>query len=949
MDDELRELMSRYRELRAACDAGSLSREEFLRILGEAAIPDSENPGCWWNVDPGSGNWVYFDGKAWRRRSPETPEARPSPRSAGGARPAPPAEVTTTAGDGIRAWLVALVILLLAAVVVAGAVVIRLLLEPASEPRAAGRGRRDAAGERSLEVLGLIPAGDYNLMRAYSPADKYFSPLYRRLSEEVAALAGARAADDAVAAGIGTRLDRYRLALYLVSQSEEENLVYHQGRVDESDLLDYCSERLGWGEMAEASEADQSYRADAEGNAFLLAADGVLIGRSETIVAAIGVTEDGDERGRGLNDDEAFGAALALADTDATEFLVLWGSQIDETRAALRLLLASEWPDAESALSAVASMQALAYSVYWREDLRIGVEIKVLLGEEEAAAALASFLEQEMEWIVLRFGADVLGHFLEIGDDAPAPSDVGRMAGNVTVSRQERTVAIGFGLTWRELSRLYGFEREFQPGAATAGEIPAEIPAEDSEAEGPPAFRGTDCSGAINISVETPVSGSVRGTAPLYYRFVAAASGPYRIYTSGNTDTLGALLDGDCLLLEEDDDSGSGSNFSIERELAAGTYHVQVWGFGSGTSGPFELRVEMLDPTRPRPDGGGVDESVDESIDESVEEVRIGAPASGFLRGRTPILYRFSIAVSGHYAIYTESNTDTRGALLDSDRRPLDDDDDGGERLNFRIERTLLPGTYYVNVWGFSEGTSGPFSLVVEEVAVDSGGGGSGGCSGAGRVEVGSSTIHSLGGTNREIFRFEVAEPDAYTITTSGLLDTVGELLDSNCSTIAINDDGGQRTNFLISRRLNPDTYYVSVRGYSPSQRGQYVLLIFRGEGEGSAGVGGCAGALAVEIGRPVEGILNGTGQLFYRFEVSYGGRYQIYTTGDIDLVGTLYDERCQAIATDDDSGQDYNFRITTRDLEPGTYYVSVRPYNRDAFGPFTLHIEAEGTVIAQL
>ena len=139
------------------------------------------------------------------------------------------------------------------------------------------------------------------------------------------------------------------------------------------------------------------------------------------------------------------------------------------------------------------------------------------------------------------------------------------------------------------------------------------------------------------------------------------------------------------------------------------------------------------------------------------------------------------------------------------------------------------------------------------------------------------------------------------------------------------------------------------MRGYSPRQRGQYVLLIFRGAGEGSAGGGGCSGAQPVEIGRPVEGIMTGAGQLFYRFEVSYGGRYQIYTTGDIDLVGTLYDERCQAIATDDDSGQDYNFRITTRDLEPGTYYVSVRPYNRDAAGPFTLHVEAEGTVIAQL
>ena len=74
-------------------------------------------------------------------------------------------------------------------------------------------------------------------------------------------------------------------------------------------------------------------------------------------------------------------------------------------------------------------------------------------------------------------------------------------------------------------------------------------------------------------------------------------------------------------------------------------------------------------------------------------------------------------------------------------------------------------------------------------------------------------------------------------------------------------------------------------------------------------------------------------------------GLYTIYTEGNIDTVGTLYDSNGNAIACDDDAGEHYNFSITARLNYGETYYIGVREYSGKS-GNFSIMLtfaEAEG------
>ncbi len=66
-----------------------------------------------------------------------------------------------------------------------------------------------------------------------------------------------------------------------------------------------------------------------------------------------------------------------------------------------------------------------------------------------------------------------------------------------------------------------------------------------------------------------------------------------RIETTGSSDTVGGLYDGDGYRLRVDDDGGSGGNFRIVKTLSPGRYFVRVEG-GAGAEGLYGLTVEGL-------------------------------------------------------------------------------------------------------------------------------------------------------------------------------------------------------------------------------------------------------------------------------------------------------------------------------------------------------------------
>ena len=75
--------------------------------------------------------------------------------------------------------------------------------------------------------------------------------------------------------------------------------------------------------------------------------------------------------------------------------------------------------------------------------------------------------------------------------------------------------------------------------------------------------------------------------------------------------------------------------------------------------------------------------------------------------------FRVVVAEAGTLTVETAGNADTYGTLFDNTRAELATNDDGGSGSNFRIERQVQAGTYYVEVRGFRPSTTGSYELRV--------------------------------------------------------------------------------------------------------------------------------------------------------------------------------------------------------------------------------------------
>lgn len=75
--------------------------------------------------------------------------------------------------------------------------------------------------------------------------------------------------------------------------------------------------------------------------------------------------------------------------------------------------------------------------------------------------------------------------------------------------------------------------------------------------------------------------------------------------------------------------------------------------------------------------------------------------------------FRLQVGIPGVLTLYTTGTTDTYGYLLNAQGKELAHNDDASAtNANFRIARSMTPGTYYVRIRHFSTGGTGAYSLV---------------------------------------------------------------------------------------------------------------------------------------------------------------------------------------------------------------------------------------------
>ena len=122
----------------------------------------------------------------------------------------------------------------------------------------------------------------------------------------------------------------------------------------------------------------------------------------------------------------------------------------------------------------------------------------------------------------------------------------------------------------------------------------------------------------------------------------------------------------------------------------------------------------------------------------------------------------------------------------------------------------------------------------------------------------------------------------------------------------------------------NISTAGVPAMAMSPTQPG----------GQGNS----FADAINLAIDGQISGRIDPAGESdYYRVRVSESGYLTVYTRGDMDTRGYLYDSAERQLASNDDGGNGTNFRIE-REVDAGTYYARVEAYSQDATGSYTLH-----------
>ena len=455
----------------------------------------------------------------------------------------------------------------------------------------------------------------------------------------------------------------------------------------------------------------------------------------------------------------------------------------------------------------------------------------------------------------------------------------------------------------------------------TAGEARAQTPDDhgDTPADATPIVLGTTVTGLIDPSGDVDV-----------FRFeITGASADVWMYTRGGiSDTVGGLYNSNVRQIASNDDSGLSDNpfhFYIGENLGPGTYYVAVSGYDI-TTGPYSLH------TRTAADQGGI---VDAAAD-----LTLGDPVEGIIgTAWEEDVYRIDLSTATgptDVVLYTTGEADTIGEILDENFREVAYGDDSilsDERSNFFLGTVLEPGVYYIFVSGYLTST-GPYRLH-SWTGTDQAGSRA---TSSADLPLDSSQLGVLGSsTDKDYFRINVSDATDFQVYVEGPVDTVGELLDSGGNRLAYNDDSdfslGNRS-FFIGKTLSAGTYYVAVS--SPEgETGPYRLSAMTTVDQSNE----IDTAEEIEPGTPVLGLIDpGADADLFKLEIIRAAEVFIYTTGDVDTVGTLIDSEGATLGTDDDNGPHLNFLIR-ENLGPGTYYIRVESYLLET-GPYALFAE---------
>ena len=414
------------------------------------------------------------------------------------------------------------------------------------------------------------------------------------------------------------------------------------------------------------------------------------------------------------------------------------------------------------------------------------------------------------------------------------------------------------------------------------------------------------------LPIGPPVPGTIGDETDVdVYRIDLQGSATLEVRTSGPTDVRGELLDGTGTTLESDDDSGpAGHNFLVRTDLEAGIYYVAV----TGEPGDYAVMARLGDA----PDHGGTEATAtlltlyaEADLNRVSPSALLAAPGKIAPTNADVDVFRLDVPFDAtDVTIRSAGGTDVYGRLLDASMTELASDVSDG---NFRMERTLDAGTYYVVVTG---GETGTYRVLAwgDSTACQCADGAATRDHGddaesATLMPIGPPLAGTIGDSSDvDMFRIDLQGSATLEVRTSGPTDTRGELLDGTGARILSDDDSGPAGhNFLVRTDLEAGIYYVAVTG----EPGDYAVMARLGDAPDHGGTAPMATLLTLYAEADLDrvspsALLAAPGKI-------------APTDADVDVF-RLVDSSLTELAVDESEG---NFRMEAR-LDPGIYYVEV-------------------------
>jgi hypothetical protein len=297
-------------------------------------------------------------------------------------------------------------------------------------------------------------------------------------------------------------------------------------------------------------------------------------------------------------------------------------------------------------------------------------------------------------------------------------------------------------------------------------------------------------------------------------------------------------------------------------------------------------------------------------------------------------------ASSGLLIAVTGGDTDTVLTLyLDGEAMAQNDDyNDEGDDFTSHLEYPVQAGMGYVFcVEGFEEDETGPYQFMVSFESIRDSGEPNNIISDATLFKPGNRiTGYFLDPDDEDWYRVMVATAGALVVYTEGAMDTMILMYDLENNLLAAEDDGGDNLNAMVSARVRAGPVFIKVISLD-GQLGKYTLRgLFFEPPEPDRFEPDDTMALAKDIGVGSSQERNFTDffdEDWARLRITQRGTYDILAQaaeGPLDTFLELYDAGERLLEANDDWEEGADDARLRLELDPGTYYIKVRPIDMD-------------------